>query len=248
MLRPNEDAVGQVLWARWRSGGKVAADSVIERDDGYVEPMDTGWYFRGPDDWQPATRQALRYVRGRVLDLGCGAGSHALHLQGQGHEVLGIDHSPLAIKVCRARGLKHAEPRSVTQVSSALGTFDTILMLGNNFGLMANRRRARWLLRRFASMTSPDACIIAQSINVYATKHRPHLAYHRRNRRRGRMGGQIRMRVRYQAYCSPWFDYLMVTPEEMQGILRGSPWRAKRWLGHTKTGFYTAVLVKRARS
>jgi SAM-dependent methyltransferase len=88
-------------------------------------------------------RQAMAYVQGRVLDIGCGAGRHALYLQGQGFDALGIDNSPLAVEVCRRRGLLRAQVLPITQVSRALGSFDTILMMGNNFGLVGNPRRAR---------------------------------------------------------------------------------------------------------
>ena len=44
------------------------------------------------------------------------------------------------------------------------------------------------------------------------------------------MSGQLRFRVRYASYCSPWFDYLMVSPDEMKGILEGTGWRVERVL------------------
>ena len=135
--------------------------------------------------WPKTERQAIRLARGRVLDVGCGAGRVALHLQDRGHEVVGIDLSPLAVGVSRRRGVQDARELPVTRVGDELGRFDTIVMFGNNFGLMGSRRRAPWLLRRFRSMANEDARILAESVNPYKTDNPGHLAYHERNRRRG---------------------------------------------------------------
>ena len=160
----------------------------------------------------------MRYVRGRVLDIGCGPGRAAIHLQERGHDVLAIDLSPLAVKTARRCGVRRAKVRSVTQVNTRLGRFDTLLMLGNNFGLMSSRIRARWLLQRFAAVTPPSGRVVAEAVDPYATDDPDHLRYHRANRRRGRMSGQIRMRVRYRTFRTPWFDYLLVSQEEMSGL------------------------------
>ena len=39
------------------------------------------------------------------------------------------------------------------------------------------------------------------------------------------MGGQIRIRIRFQDIKGPWFDYLLVSPTELKGILAGTGWR-----------------------
>jgi len=93
-----------------------------------------------------------------------------------------------------------------------LGYIDTIFLLGNNFGLVANLRRARWLLRRFCAMTPTNGRIIAASNDPYETDDDDHLAYHPSNRRRGRMAGQIKFRVRYRKFMDRWFDYLKIWP------------------------------------
>src|SRR5262245_39428569 len=129
------------------------------------------WYFGGPRRWHTSERQALRHVHGRVLDIGAGAGRAALELQRRGHEVVAIDISPLAIEVCRKRGVQDARVLPVTKIDSSLGTFDTVALFGNNFGLFADARRARWLLRRLRGMTSPEARIIAVSYDPYRTKN-----------------------------------------------------------------------------
>ena len=140
----------------------------------------------------------MRYVRGRVLDIGCGAGRHSLCLQEKGHDVVGIDNSPLAIEVCKKRGLKDARLLSLSQIDPSLGVFDTVIMLGNNFGLFGSADRAKRLLRRFHKMTSNKGRIVATSFDPYKTEDPDHLAYQAANRAKGRMPGQIRLRLRYK--------------------------------------------------
>lgn len=202
---------------------------VVEREDGIVAP-DAGpaGYFADPKKWPAWEKRALRLARGRVLDVGAGAGRVALYLQERGHGVVAIDNSPLAVKVCRRRGVKDARVVPFTRISRKLGVFDTIVMFGNNFGLFGTPERARWMLRRLRKLTSANAPIIAQSLDPYATSEPVHHAYHRLNRRRGRMAGQLRIRVRYKGYTTPWFDYLIVSPKEMTEILAGTGWHVER--------------------
>lgn len=243
MLKDHEDAYGHGLLDYF--SGKPAVE-IVQRDDGYFNASQGfGGYFTDYKDWSRHCKRAIKYVRGRVLDIGCGAGRHSLYLQKAGFDVLGIDNSPLAIKVCRRRGLKRARVLSITQVTSKLGKFGTILMLGNNFGLFGSFKRARWLLRRFKGVTSENAHIIAESNDPYKTEEPEHLAYHRFNRKRGRMGGQIRMRVRYRVYATAWFDYLLVSKDEMQGILAGTGWAVKRFIDSAGSA-YVAVIEKQS--
>jgi SAM-dependent methyltransferase len=222
VFREQEDAFGRALLDQFTGGNERV---IVERDDGYVETEQVAWYFRELRRWHASERQALRRVRGRILDVGAGAGRVALELQRRGHEVVAIDHSPLAIDVCRKRGVRDARVMRLTGIDSALGHFDTVVMFGNNFGLVENPRRARWFLRRLRGITTDDSRIIAVSYDPYGTKDPHNLAYHERNRRRGRMGGQIRLRVRYKLYATPWVDYLMVSSAEMKAIVSGTGWK-----------------------
>jgi SAM-dependent methyltransferase len=217
-----QDAYGQAMYDI--HCGK-AGNVFIERDDQYIDAESTlQHYFSDYKAWQPHEKKAIKYATGRVLDIGCGPGRHSLHLQKLGLDVLAIDVSPMAIKTCRSRGVKKARVLSIDQVHPTLGTFDTILMLGNNFGLFGSRNKARILLRRFHKMTSDSACIIGGSLDPYDTDNDKHLDYHRRNKARGRMAGQIRLRARYQNYATPWLDYLFVSREEMKSIVNGTGW------------------------
>jgi SAM-dependent methyltransferase len=217
---------------------------IVERDDGMIAPSGgPSAYFTDPSNWSTHELEALKHVRGRVLDIGCGAGRVALFLQGQGHEVVGIDLSPGAVEVSKRRGVLDVRQMSITQIGPKLGPFDTIVMFGNNFGLFANEKRARWLLRRFHRLTREDGRIIVETLDPYQTEDESHLAYHRRNRTRGRMGGQVRIRARYKTFCTPWFDYLLVSKEEMEGLLEGTGWRLDETFG-SEAPLYSAVIGK----
>ena len=245
-MRKREDAFGHLLTDHFVSGHSTL--EVVKRDDGYI---DVGFgseiYFSTYRDWPKHLREAIDSARGRVLDVGCGAGRHALYLQKRGRDVLGIDTSPLSVKLCRRRGVRSARVASATRIPARWGPFDTIIMMGNNFGLLENPKRARWLLKRFASLTGPDGVIIAETLDPYNTTAPYHLRYHRRNRRRGRMGGQVRIRVRYQDYATPWFDYLFVSKKELGVLLDGSGWRVRRYFeGGGPT--YVMLLEKEDRS
>jgi SAM-dependent methyltransferase len=243
MLTRQQDAFGQLVFDYYHG---IPAVELVERGDGWIAPSGgPAKYFEPYSRWPVHQRRAMGFVRGRALDIGCGPGRVALHLQARKHSVLGIDNSPLAIRTARLRGVRHARVLSATQLSARLGVFDTLLMLGNNFGLLANPTRARWLLQRFCSLTAADGRIVAEILNPYETSAPEHLRYHNWNRRRGRMAGQTRLRVRYKDVATPWFDYLFVSPRELRALLSGTSWRVER-LVQSAGPTYIAVLGKGA--
>jgi hypothetical protein len=69
------------------------------------------------------------------------------------------------------------------------------------------------------------------------------LEYHKTNQRKGRMSGQIRLRVRYKTYKSAWFDWLIVSKDEMREMLKDTGWKLKRTI-ETTGPRYIAVIEK----
>jgi SAM-dependent methyltransferase len=216
------DAFGASIHARWR--GDADARLVIERDDRLVD-LDSLDYLAPFGRWPAHERQAMRRVQGRVLDVGCGAGRVAVHLEPRGHEVVSIDVSPGAIRTARERGARDVRPLAASGVRRVDGPFDTIVMFGNNAGLLRDARHAPWLLRRFARNSSDDGLVLASTLDPYDGAPPVHRSYHRRNRARGRMGGQIRIRARYQRLSTPWFDYLFTSVPELDRLIRNTGWR-----------------------
>ncbi len=241
MPKDLQAAYGHQMWDYYTGGDGY---EIVERDDGFFG-LSSGpkSYFSSYDEWSDFEKESFQYVRGRVLDVGCGAGRHSLYLQERGFDVVGIDISPLAIEVCKSRGLRNAHVASITQISRQLGTFDTIVMFGNNLSLLGNTRRATWLLRRFHTLTSSQGRIVGQTRDPYQTENPEHLEYHKLNRERGRMPGQVRLRIRYKKYVTPWFDYLFLSQEELVGILEGTGWHATDTIDGPE-GIYVAIIDK----
>ncbi len=238
-LRDEEDAYGQSIWAYFNNNRSY---EIIERDDGYFDVSSgASTYFAPYEKWLPHEQSAIKFAQGRVIDIGCGAGRHALYLQDHGFDVLGIDVSPLAIQVCKLRGLKKAEIMAIEDLHFEPHRFDTILMLGNNFGLFGGPSRARDFLRQFQAITSPTGRIIAESNDPYQTTNPAHLEYHAFNRARGRSPGQLRIRVRFAKNVTPWFDYLIVSKSEMEQILLGTGWHIQRFIDSGKSTYIAII-------
>jgi SAM-dependent methyltransferase len=236
----SEDGYGAMLAALEDDPRTV---EIVERDDGFISASAGPRLYLAPfRRWPAHHRRAMRFVRGRVLDIGCGAGRVCLHLQERGHDVVGIDLSPGAVAVCRRRGVRDVRQLGIEDIDESLGRFDTIVLLGNNIGLLGGPEQGPALLRRLHALTTERGRIVGESRDASRTDDPAHLSYQEQNVRRGRLPGQIRIRVRHRDAATPWFDYLMVSPTELERLLERTGWRLSRTLDSDDT--YVAVIDK----
>jgi SAM-dependent methyltransferase len=237
------DVFGRALMD-WTRGG--TAPEIIERDDGFTD-LGAGHelYVGTYKDWPLSERQSIGCVRGRVVDAGCGAGRVSLHLQQRGFDVVALDASPLAVRASRRRGVNQTWCMSIDELSGKIGSFDTIVLFGNNFGLNGTPERIRRRLRVWARKTNPRARILAQSTNPYCGGA-PAIdrAQYQKNKQRGAMPGQLRLRTHYRGRVGAWSDWLFVSRNEMRILLKGTGWHQTKIFGGRPRDSYVAVLEK----
>jgi SAM-dependent methyltransferase len=241
VLRPDQDAFGHVVSDRYAGRSVV---EVVKRDDGCVFTSVARYYVAPFRFWWQQERRAMRIVRGRVLGLGCGAGRVGLHLQGRGHEVVGVDVSPLAVEVARRRGLADVRLGTIDSTVDRASASTRSCLLGNNLGILAGERQGRRLLRQLARIATDRSRVLADSYDPYEGASELALRYQARNRERGRMGGVERLRVRYRQYTTPWYDVLFASREEVKRLVAGTGWSVTRFIDHGPG--YVAVLDRSA--
>ena len=242
-MTEDPDVFGRALW-EWTQGS--AAPEILERDDGFTqEGAGPEVYLADVDGWPDVERFALRHVRGRVLDVGCGAGRVATVLQRRGLNVVGLDASPLAAAAARARGVREVWVESLGDLGERLRDFDTLVLFGNNFGIFETPARARRALAHLSRVTAPRTRILAESTSPYfGGAPGMDRTYYRRNRNRGVAPGQLRLRYRFEDLVGPWFRWLYVSPRDMQRVLRDTGWHQEGIIGSTRSEPYVAILTK----
>lgn len=216
---PLGDAFGEALLAQLAGGDPGV---VIERDDGFID-VDRSDYFADVEA-DPAWPWLRDRLGDSVVDVGAGAGRGSVRLQAEGIDVLALDVSPGAIEVCRARGVAETLLGTVSDLEAAGTSFDTFLCLGNNLGLIGSSSAAGEFLTSLAAVSRPGCRLIGTMLDPYRTDNPLHLDYHAGNRAAGRLGGEVRIRVRHQRISTPWFALLWASASELAEIARAHDW------------------------
>ena len=212
------------------------------RDDGFRQEESIAFYFAPLHEWKQAELDALQHVRGRVLDVGCGAGKHALEFQRRGLEVTGIDVSPGALTVCRERGVTDVHEMDVFNLSFDSGSFDCVTLFTNNLSLGGTNEGVVKLLSELRRVIKPEGCVVLTNLDVSVSPNERNLAYQQKNRAAGRPPGQIRMRPEYNGEAGDWIYWLFVSPKDLTELGRSSGWHVSHVA--RSQALYSALLTK----
>jgi SAM-dependent methyltransferase len=148
-------------------------DLITETNISEADEMRVDYLFRSFNEMPKLEKKALQLCKGKVLDVGCGAGSHSLYLQKKGFEVTAIDISENAIKACKFRGLNDIRVQNILEVSTdtseselAKQKFDTILLLMNGTGIFGTLAETSKYLQKLKSLLNPNGQILIDSSDI----------------------------------------------------------------------------------
>lgn len=130
---------------------------------------------------QEATHQVESLMRllslsGRLLDLACGSGRHAIEFAKRGLSVVGVDRSPVLIdeankeaKLCTELDLQFvvADMRHLSE--NELGHFDTVVSLFTSFGYFSDQDNAM-VLKEIRKCLKPQGLFILDYLHPEQVK------------------------------------------------------------------------------
>jgi len=138
----------------------ITETSISEEDEMSVE-----YLFRSYNEMPLIEQKALQLAKGKTLDVGCGAGSHALSLQNERNlDVTAIDISEKAIETCLLRGIKNAKVENILDFEGE--KFDTILLLMNGTGIFGKSKDCNKYLGKLKSLLNPGGQILIDSSDI----------------------------------------------------------------------------------
>ena len=147
-----KDLFGQALLDY--QNGNYKEDIITSTNISDDDVLPIPYLFRSYKEMPKLEQKALDLAFGKVLDVGCGAGSHSLYLQNEkGLDVKAIDISVGAIEVCKKRGIKNVE---VLDVLKEVTQFDTILLLMNGTGVFQELNQVTKYLSHLISLLKPN--------------------------------------------------------------------------------------------
>jgi len=156
------DVIGHAIWSHYFEKKVCEIELVIDGTED--EPMLSTHFFRTESEMNAAELEALNRCKGRVLDVGAGAGCHALALQQRGMDVLALERSTLSCEVIRARGVRKVGEADVMSLSGQ--QFDTILLLMNGFGIAGTEDGLVGLLGHLKTLLAPGGRILGDSTDI----------------------------------------------------------------------------------
>lgn len=158
-----KDLMGQAIHDYYHN--QNPEDLQTETSISELDELPVAYLFRDFEEMNGMEQKALELAHGKVLDIGAGAGSHALYLQDERKlEVTALDISPKSIEVCKLRGVQTAVCENMLHFSGE--TFDTILLLMNGTGIFQSLSTIDTYLKRLYSLLNENGQILIDSTDI----------------------------------------------------------------------------------
>jgi SAM-dependent methyltransferase len=207
------DILGYAMTDYFR--GRFTGKLWVHNKYGPREEMPVHIYFRDMEAMPELEWIALQQCRGKILDIGAGAGSHALVLQQLGQDITALDISPLLATLMENRGVNKVICGDFFDLST--GTYDTLLLLMNGIGLAGTLEGLDRFLQKAQKLLRPGGQLIFDSSDI---------AYLYKGRIPKGPGyyGELFYQYGYKRQRSDWFQWLFIDRKTFTVIAAKAGW------------------------
>lgn len=207
------DILGKALIDFWNK--KYTEDIITTSNITDEDEMPLPYLFRRWKDMPELEQIALNNCKGKVLDIGCGSGSHSLELQNMDIDVTALDISRGATRVAAARGVKKVINSSIDDFEGE--KFDTLLLLMNGIGLSETLAKLPSFLEKLKTLLNKGGQILLDSSDI---------SYMFEDEEDGSMWidlgreyhGEMTFEMHYKNQSSDKFDWLYIDFPKLQEI------------------------------
>jgi SAM-dependent methyltransferase len=196
---------------------------LICHQDGGRDDVPAAFWLREAID--PLEALGLDLCRGRVLDVGAGAGLHALELQRRGFEVTAIDIAPECVTIMRERGVRNAVMADLYAFNDS--PFDTIICLCNGLDKVGRLADLPRFLQRMRGLLAPGGQLIADSFDLRVGAETARLGELAKKEAAGRYFGEMDLQFEYKGRSGAPFSVLHIDFETLSYIAEQHGWRCE---------------------
>jgi len=144
--------------------GNYSEDIITESTISEEDELPSAYLFRTYNEMPLIEQKALSLCKGKVLDIGCGSGSHSLFLQNKKKlAVHAIDISKGAAEVAKLRGVSNSFHKDLFEVEDK---YDTLLLLMNGIGICGKIERINLFLQHLKNLLTTNGQILLDSSDI----------------------------------------------------------------------------------
>jgi len=144
--------------------GETGEELAIYVNNEFSENMPVRYFFRSYDEMPQLEQIALKECKGKILDIGAGAGCHSMILQNRGYDITALDIKKGFVDIMKQRGIKNIVHSDIFNFN--VGKFDTLLMLMNGIGFTIDFIGLERFLNQAKDLLNPDGHILLDSSDL----------------------------------------------------------------------------------
>ncbi|WP_432708759.1 class I SAM-dependent methyltransferase [Pedobacter sp.] len=190
----------------------------VHNSYGEDEVMPVDLFFRSEREMPDLELKALELCSGKVLDIGAGAGSHALILQERNFNVTALDISPTAVSIMKQRGVKCAVEQNIFELEAS--DYDTLLFMMNGIGVTGTIIGFTNFLQKAKTYLKPGGQLIFDSSDIsylYQEIQFPLNAYY----------GEVAFSYEYKQQRGKWFKWVYIDQTTLKNIAESNGWHCE---------------------